>query len=94
MREALEQGLQSGAGSAAARQRKRNDAQEGRIEELEGKLRSGFNEVRAAVAGEVKAMLEEQAKSLRRLERRLARLETGKAAQDGIGGGVIRRTGA
>ena len=39
-------------------------------------------------------MLEEQAKSLRRLERRLARLETGKAAQDGIEGGVIRRTGA
>ena len=86
VRNALEQGLQSGAGSAAARQRKRNDAQEGRIEELEGKLRSGFNEVRAAVAGEVKAMLEEQAKSLRRLERRLARLETGKAAQDGIEG--------
>ena len=45
VREALEQGLQSGAGSAAARQRERNDA----------------------------------------LERRLARLETGKAAQDGIG---------
>ena len=45
VREALERGLQSGAGSAAARQRERNDA----------------------------------------LERRLARLETGKAAQDGIG---------
>ena len=84
VREALERGLQSGAGSAAARQRKRNDALEGHIEELEGKLRSGLSEVRAAVTGEVKAMLEEQAKSLRRLELRLARLETGKAAQDGI----------
>ena len=84
VREALERGLQSGAGSAAARQRKRNDALEGHIEELEGKLRSGFSEVRATVTGEVKAMLEEQAKSLRRLELRLARLETGKAAQDGI----------
>ena len=84
VREALERGLQSGAGSAAARQRKRNDALEGRIEELEGKLRSGFSEVRATVTGEVKAMLEEQAKSLRRLDLRLARLETGKAAQDGI----------
>ena len=84
VREALERGLQSGAGSAAARQRKRNDALVGRIEELEGKLRSGFSEVRATVTGEVKAMLEEQAKSLRRLELRLARLETGKAAQDGI----------
>ena len=84
VREALERGLQSGAGSAAARQRKRNDALEGHVEELEGKLRSGFSEVRATVTGEVKAMLEEQAKSLRRLELRLARLETGKAAQDGI----------
>ena len=84
VREALERGLQSGAGSAAARQRKRNDALEGHIEELEGKLRSGLSEVRAAVTGEVKAMLEEQAKSLRRLELRLARLETGNATQDGI----------
>ena len=80
----MERGLQSGAGSAAARQRERNDALEGRIKELEGKLRSGLDEVRAAVAGEVKAMLEDQAKSLRRLERRLARLEAGTVAQDGI----------
>ena len=84
VREALEQGLQSGAGSAAARQRERNDSLEGRIEELEGKLRSGLDEVRAAAAGEVKAMLEEQAKFLRRLERRMARLEAGTVAQDGM----------
>ena len=65
VREALEQGLQSGAGSAAARQRERNDALKGRVGELEGKLRSGLDEVRAAVAGEVEALREEQAKAMR-----------------------------
>ena len=84
VREALEQGLQSGAGSAAAQQRERNDALENRIKELEGKLRSSLEDVRTSVAGEVKAMLEDQAKSLRRLERRLARLEAGTVAQDGM----------
>ena len=77
VREALEQGLQSGAGSAAARQRERNDALEGRIEEMEGKLRSGIEEVRAAVAGEVEALREEHAGSMRHVERRLVRLEAG-----------------
>ena len=71
-----------GAGSAAARQRERNDALESRIEELEGKLRSGLEEVRAAVAGDVKALREEQAKDRRHVERRLVRLEAGRDAQD------------
>ncbi len=83
VREALEQGLQSGAGSAAARQRERNDALERRVEELEGKVRTGLEEVRSAVVEEVKGLLEEQAKALRQLERRLVRLEAGKDAQDG-----------
>ena len=39
VREALEQGLQSGAGSAAARQRERNDAVEGRGRGDEGRSR-------------------------------------------------------
>ena len=82
VREALEQGLQSGAGSAAARQRERNDALEGRIEEMEGKLRSGIEEVRAAVAGEVEALREEHAKAMRHVERRLVRLESGRSTQD------------
>ena len=82
VREALEQGLQSGAGSAAARQRERNDALENRIEELEGKLRSGLEEVRGAVAGEVKALREEHAKAMRHVERRLVRLEAGRDTQD------------
>ena len=84
VREALEQGLQSGAGSAAARQRKRNDSLEGRIEGWEGKLRSGLDEVRAAVTGEVEALREEQAKAMRHVERRLVRLEAGRSAQDGM----------
>ena len=84
VREALEQGLQSGAGSAAARQRERNDALKGRVGELEGKLRSGLDEVRAAVAGEVEALREEQAKAMRHVERRLVRLEAGRSAQDGM----------
>ena len=84
VREALEQGLQSGAGSAAARQRKRNDALESRIEEMEGKLRSGIEDVRADVAGKVEALREEQAKAMRHVERRLVRLEAGRSAQDGI----------
>ena len=79
VREALEQGLQSGASSAAARQRERNDALERRLEELEGKLRSGLEEVRAAVAGEVEALREEQAQGMRRL----AQSETGQDARDG-----------
>ena len=82
VREALEQGLQSGAGSAAARQRERNDALEGRSEELQGKLRSGLEEVKAAVAGEVKALREEHAKAIRHVERRLVRLEAGNGGQD------------
>ena len=63
VRDALEQGLQSGAGSAAARQRKRNDSLEGCIEGWEGKLRSGLEEVQVTVAGEVEALREEQAKA-------------------------------
>ena len=84
VRESLEQGLQSGAGSAAARQRERNDALEGRIEGWEGKLRSVLEDVRTAVAGEVKALREEQAKAMRHVERRLVRLEAGRSAQDGM----------
>ena len=80
VRESLEQGLQS----AAARRRERNDALEGRIEGWEGKLRSGLEDVRTAVAGEVKALREEQAKAMRHVERRLVRLEAGRSAQDGM----------
>ena len=48
VREALERGLQSGAGSAAVRQRERNDALEGRIEGGKGSSE--------AVTGEASAL--------------------------------------
>ena len=68
MREALERGLQEGAGSAAARQRKRNDALEGRVEVLEKELHEGLD----AVRDEVEKLREEHSQAMRRLERRLA----------------------
>ncbi len=81
VREALERGLQSGAGSAAARQRERNDALERRLEELEGQLRSGLEEVRSDIVGDVSALLDEQTGTLERFERRMARLESAKDAK-------------
>ena len=57
---------------------------EGRIEGWEGKLRSSLEDVRTSVAGEVKVLREEHAKSMRYVERRLVRLEAGRSAQDGM----------
>ena len=82
VREKGNRGAASGAGSAASRQRERNDALEGRSEEMEGKLRSGIEEVRAAVAGEVEALREEHARSMRHVERRLVRLEAGRSESE------------
>ena len=72
VREALERGLQEGKGSAAARQRKRNDALERRVEKLERELREGFD----AVEGEVKALRQEQGRALAKIEEKLSRVET------------------
>ena len=68
MREALERGLQEGAGTVAARQRKRNDALEGRVERLENELHEGLN----AVRGEVGELREGQSRRWESLERCLA----------------------
>ena len=68
MREALERGLQEGAGTAAARQRRRNDALEGRVDVLEKELHEGLD----AVRGEVGELREGQARRWESLERRLA----------------------
>ena len=72
VREALEMGLQEGAGSAAARQRKRNDALERRMEKLEKELHEGLD----AVMGEIGKLREDQDQKWESLERRLARRET------------------
>ena len=79
MSDALERHLLLGGGSAAAQQRERVETLEKRSAELDEELRGRLE----AVAGEVKGLLEEQAKALRRLERRLVRLEAGRGAQDG-----------
>ncbi len=78
----MERALQSGAGSAASRQRERNDALEQRIETLAGEMRSTIGDIRTAVEGKIKATQNEQAKALRSVERRLTKLET---PQHGVG---------
>ena len=72
VREALEMGLQEGAGSAAARQRKRNDALERRLSALEKELHDGLN----AVMGEIEKLRESQDRRWESLEQRLTRRET------------------
>ena len=78
MRETLERGLQEGAGTAAARQRKRNEALEGRVEVLEKELREGL----VAVRGEAGELREGQARRWESLERRLA---DGEALRESAG---------
>ena len=79
VREALEMGLQEGAGSAAARQRKRNDALERRMEKLEKELHEGLD----AAMGEIGKLREDQDQKWESLERRLARRETPRKSATG-----------
>ena len=72
VREALERGLPEGAGSAAARQRKRNDALERRVETLEKELHDGLE----AVSEEIGKLREDQDRRWESLEQQLARRET------------------
>ena len=101
VREALELGLQSGQGTAAALQRERNDALEQRIGEVEQRLRTGLDEMQASVAEQIAGLGEELqqgaglSESLRDVERRLARLEPaagggGSATEDDAGPGAGR----
>ena len=71
--DALERHLLLGGGSAAAQQRDRVDALVERVSALKRELRGGLE----AVVGEVKALREEHARSMRHVERRLVRLEAG-----------------
>ncbi len=71
VREALERGLQEGAGSAPARQRKRNDELERRVEKLEKELRGGLD----AVRGEFKVLHGEHVRALAKIEGKLSRRE-------------------
>ena len=78
MADALERHLLLGGGSAAAQQRDRVDALVERVSASERELRGGLE----AVVGEVKALREEHARSMRHVERRLVRLEAGRSGAE------------
>ena len=82
MRSVLEKALLEGEGSPAAEQRERNDSLDGRLTEVEGRvdaLGRDMSKGLSAVRGDVKALGDEQAQ----MGRRLAQLESGRAARDG-----------
>ena len=84
VRVALKKALLSGAGSAAAEQRERNEALERRVEEMEGRVEAGGKDMSrglAAVQGEIKALRDEHAQGTRQVERRPAQVEAGGGAQ-------------
>ena len=84
MRVALGKALLEGGGSPAAEQRERNDALEGRLKEVEGRVEALGKDVGrglAAVQGEAKALRSEHAQGTRQVERRLAQLEAGGGAR-------------
>ena len=90
MRVALGKALLEGGGSPAAEQRERNDALEGRLKEVEGRVEALGKDMHrglAAVQGEVKALRGERAQEMRRL----AQVEAGGGAR-GEAAGIGRRS--
>ncbi len=86
IRNQLQKALQSGVGSAAAEQRDRNDKLADRLGDLEGVVEEQGKECRAghrAWEDAVRAVREENAQGLRKLEKTLAELGTGRVGQDG-----------
>jgi len=86
IRGALERALQSGAGSAAAQQRDRNDRLEDRLGDLEGLVEEQGREMREgrrAAEDEIRKLREEQAQGLRRIERAVAGLNAGSGDSEG-----------
>ena len=91
----LERHLLLGGGSAAAQQRKSIKALEKRMGELEEGLGSGLKDLRGVIDSGIAGLREERAQTLRRLERRLAKVEDGRGAQgsaDEIRDGVKKPT--
>ena len=78
----LERHLLLGGGSAAAQQRKSIKALEKRVGELEEGLGSGLEELRGVFEKGIEGLREEYAQGLRQVERRLAKIEAGRGAQD------------
>ena len=88
MRVALGKALLEGGGSPAAEQRERNDALEGRLKEVEGRVEALGKDMHrglAAVQGEVKALRGERAQEMRRL----AQAEAGRGARGEEAGGAV-----
>ena len=78
----LERHLLLGGGSAAAQQQKSIKALEKRLGELEEGLGSGLEDLRGVIEKGIEGLREEHAQGLRQLERRLAKVEDGRGAQD------------
>ena len=77
VRQALERALQEGVGSAAARQRERNDKLESRVEGLAGEVKG--------VAGEIEALGKEVRRRLSAIEGAVAALRRDSAQGTGAG---------
>ncbi len=89
MRSVLEKALLEGGGSPAAEQRERNDALEGRLTEVAGRvdaLGRDLNKGLSAVRDDVKALRDSHG-------RRLAQLESGRNVQDGSAPGAAGKSG-
>ena len=84
IRKALEKALQSGVGSAAAEQRDRNDRLEDRLKDLEGLVEELGGEMRVgrrASEDAIRAVREELAQGLRKMERTLAEMNASGGGQ-------------
>ena len=77
VRQALERALQEGVGSAAARQRERNDRLESRVEGLAGEVKG--------VAGEIEALGKEVRRRMAAVEGRVEALKSSEAQGTGAG---------
>ena len=78
MADALEKHLLLGGGSAAAQQWESIRALEKRVEALDEKLGDGLQDLRGVIDSIIDGFREEQAQGMRRLERRLAALESAR----------------
>ena len=82
----LERHLLLGGGSAAAQQQKSIKALEKRVGELEEGLGSGLEELRGVFEKGIEGLREEYAQGMRQLERRLAKVEGERGAQESAEG--------
>ena len=78
----LERHLLLGGGSAAAQQRESVRALEDRVEVLEERLGTDLEELGGVVERSIAEVRDEQAQGMRRMERRLTKVEAGRGAQD------------